>query len=118
MMIRSNSSSVQFSTALDKFSLEDVVRIIRGQPEEEIPDFHGKLGAERADDIVEAGLLGGDTSGLELRFELSKPNFRVGWPEGWKLDADGSGTEAGRPAADGSATGASVSDILSPAVSV
>ena len=63
-----------------------------------IPDFHGELGTEGTDHIVETGLLGHHTSGGELGLDLSEPDL-VGQKSGsLMLTVATVGTVAGRSA--------------------
>ena len=59
------------------------------------------------------------TAGSELGLDLSEPDFRIGGPEGWQLDADAIATVAAAEAAAitagrsaGGSVGRSSSDIV------
>ena len=64
------------------------LRVISGWLQEEVSDFHGKLGAKGTNYIVKPRLLSGDTPGGELGLYLGEPDLRICGPEGWQFHAD------------------------------
>ena len=89
-MLRSGGTFIEFG-------LESVVGIIDRRAKEEVSDFCGEFWTEGADDVLESRLLRGYAASCELGLELGEPDFGIGGPEGWQLDADcGDGRERRR----------------------